>query len=191
VLSCEQEHRVGLKPIIRRVFAPRGRQPVVKVNHRFEWVYVVAFVHPESGRSIWYLLPVLNTKAFQAVLDDFAATALEPSQPGRSKRILLVVDRAGWHTSKNLRVPDGIELIFQPAYSPERSKPVRCWCWAKKVQPSERLWVLSDEVLTNRYFGSLGVLMARLSEQCVRLMADLGRVRAATLFWWWSRITVI
>ena len=151
---------------------------MVKVNHRFEWVYVVAFVHPESGRSIWYLLPVLNTKAFQAVLDDFAVTALEPSQPGRSKRILLVLDRAGWHTSQKLRVPDGIELIFQPAYSPE-------------VQPSERLWVLSDEVLVNRCFGSLSVLMARLSEQCVRLMADLGRVRAATLFWWWPRMTIV
>ena len=151
---------------------------MVKVNHRFEWLYVVAFVHPQSGRSIWYLLPVLNTKAFQAVLDDFAVSVLEPSQPGRSKRILLVVDRAGWHTSKNLRVPDGIELIFQPAYSPE-------------VQPSERLWVLSDELLTNRCFGSLGVLMARLSEQCVRLMADLKRVRAATLFWWWPRITIV
>jgi hypothetical protein len=34
-------------------------------------------------------------------------------------------------------------------------------------------------------------LMAQLSEQCVRLMADLGRVRAATLFWWWPRITVV
>ena len=129
----------------------------------------MAFVHPESGRSIWYLLPVLNTKSFQAVLNDFAESVLKPNQLGRSKRILLVVDRAGWHTSKNLLVPDGIELVFQPAYSPE-------------VQPSERLWVLSDEVLTNRCFGSLGVLMARLSEQCVRLMADLERVRAATLF---------
>lgn len=138
----------------------------------------MAFVHPESGRSIWYLLPVLNTKAFQVVLDDFAATAFEPNESGRSKRILLVLDRAGWHTSKNLRIPDGIELVFQPAYSPE-------------VQPSERLWVLSDEGLTNRCFGSLGVLMARLSEQCVRLMADLERVRAATLFWWWPRITVV
>ena len=164
--------------MIRRVYAPRGRQPVVKVNHRFEWVYVVAFVHPESGRSIWYLLPVLNTVSFQAVLENFAASEFESGQLGGSKRILLVVDRAGWHTSKDLRVPDGIELVFQPAYSPE-------------VQPSERLWVLSDEVLTNRCFSSLGVLMARLSEQCVRLMADLERVRASTLFWWWPRITII
>jgi hypothetical protein len=148
------------------------------VNHRFEWVYVVAFVHPESGRNIWYLLPVLNTKAFQAVLNDFAESVLKPNQLGRSKRILLVLDRAGWHTSKNLRIPDGIELVFQPAYSPE-------------VQPSERLWVLSDEVLTNRCFASLGMLMARLSEQCVRLMADLERVRAVALFWWWPRVTVI
>lgn len=139
---------------------------------------MVAFVHPESGRSIWYLLPVLNTPAFQAVLESCAASVLEPSQPGRSKRVLVVVDRAGWHTSNDLRIPDGLELVFAPAYS-------------REVQPSEGLWGLADEVVANRCFGSLGVLMARLSEQCVRLMADVGRVWVATLFWWWPRVTVI
>jgi hypothetical protein len=101
----------------------------------------VAFVHPESGRSIWYLLPVLNTKSFQAVLDDFAMTALEPSQPGRSRQILLVVDRAGWHTSKNLRIPAGIELVFQPAYSPERPKPVRCWFQGQEATQARQVLV--------------------------------------------------
>jgi transposase len=149
----------------------------VNVHHRFQWLYVVAFVHPESGRSLWYLLPVLNTSAFQAVLENFASSVLKPSQQGCSKRVLLVLDRAGWHTSQDLRVPDGIELVFQPAYSPE-------------VQPAERLWGLTDEVLANQCFRSLSSLTVRLSEQCVRLMVDVQRVRAATLFWWWPRITV-
>lgn len=149
------------------------------MNHRFEWLYLVAFVHPESGRNLWYLLPVLNTLAFQAVLDDFAATVFQPQplQPNPSKpskRILIVMDQAGWHTSKDLHIPQAIELVFQPAHSPE-------------VQPCERLWVLSDQALENRCFGSISALEDALSRQCVRLMEDPDRVRAQTFFWWWPR----
>jgi DDE superfamily endonuclease len=137
---------------------------VVKVHHRFEWLYVVAFVHPQSGRSLWYLLPVLNTAAFSVVLENFASSVLTENSSGRSRRVLIVLDRAGWHVSRGLRVPDGIELVFQPSYAPE-------------VQPCERLWVLTDEVLENRCFASLGALQARLFGQCERLMADVERVR--------------
>ena len=39
---------------------------------------------------------------------------------GTRKRVLLVLDQAGWHTAKNkLRVPEGIHLEFLPAHSPE------------------------------------------------------------------------
>ena len=38
---------------------------------------------------------------------------------GKKKRIALVVDRAGWHISEQVQVPEGIHLIFLPAYSPE------------------------------------------------------------------------
>jgi hypothetical protein len=117
----------------------------------------------------------LNTLAFQAALEDFAATALTPSREGLSKRVLIVVDRAGWHTSRDLQIPQGIELIFQPAHSPE-------------VQPCEPLWMLTDQALENRCFSSIATLEASLSKQCVRLMADPDRVSAHTLFWWWPRL---
>jgi hypothetical protein len=38
------EHRIGLKPILRRVWAPRGRRPIARGHHRYEWFYVTAFV---------------------------------------------------------------------------------------------------------------------------------------------------
>jgi hypothetical protein len=41
---------------------------------------------------------------------------------GTRKRILLVVDRAGWHTAKEkLKVPEGIHLEFLPSHRPHRS----------------------------------------------------------------------
>ena len=35
------EHRVGLQPILRRVWAPKGQRPVATVRPRYEWTYEV------------------------------------------------------------------------------------------------------------------------------------------------------
>ena len=51
------EHRVGLKPILRKVWSPVGERPIAAVHHRYEWTYVYSFVHPNSGATEWFLLP--------------------------------------------------------------------------------------------------------------------------------------
>jgi hypothetical protein len=43
------EHRIGLKPILRRVWAPKGATVKAPVAQRYEWMDVVAFVHPASA----------------------------------------------------------------------------------------------------------------------------------------------
>jgi hypothetical protein len=52
------EHRVGLKLVIRRVWASRGHRPLIRVQHRYEWLYVYGFLHPETGASQWVLLQI-------------------------------------------------------------------------------------------------------------------------------------
>jgi hypothetical protein len=47
------EHRVGLRPILRRVWAARGQRPVAIVRPRYEWTYVYAFVRPATGEAYW------------------------------------------------------------------------------------------------------------------------------------------
>lgn len=91
---------------------------------------------------------------------------------GRDRRIVLVVDGAGWHVARDLVVPDGIHLVFQPPYSPE-------------VQPSERLWPLINEVVANRDFESLVEHESAISERCVYLIDHPEVVRGPTLFGWW------
>jgi hypothetical protein len=46
---AEDEHRVGLKSIVRRIWAPKGTRPMAAVKEKYEWLYVYAFVHPTSG----------------------------------------------------------------------------------------------------------------------------------------------
>ena len=50
-LWCEDEHRLGLKPIIRKVWSPIGERPTVKVHQRYEWTYLYSFVRPKNWRG--------------------------------------------------------------------------------------------------------------------------------------------
>jgi transposase len=103
------EHRVGLKPILRKVWSPIGTRPTAVVQHRYEWLYVYGFVEPKSGKTLWYLIPSVNIQWMNVVLKNFASETVADGK----KIILLVQDRAGWHRSQKVNLPQGIvALIF-------------------------------------------------------------------------------
>jgi hypothetical protein len=162
------EHRIGLKPITRGVWAPVGERPIAVGHHRFEWLYVYGFVEPATGRTVWNVAEAVCKEMFELVLADFAKSA----GAGRSKRIVLQIDQAGWHGPENLVVPDGIRFVFQPAHSPE-------------LQPAEHLWDFVDEPLVNRCFDTIESLDRTVGDRCVALMEQTEMVRASTLFHWW------
>ena len=49
-LWTEDEARLGLKPVVRRVWAPVGKRPVALFKRGYEWTYLYGFVRPESGK---------------------------------------------------------------------------------------------------------------------------------------------
>ncbi len=53
-----------------------------------------------------WILPYVNTKLFSRVLADFA----REFELGAKKQIILAVDRAGWHISHDLEIPEGLHL---------------------------------------------------------------------------------
>ena len=168
-LWCEDEHRLGLKPILRKVWSPIAERPLVKVHQRYQWTYLYAFARPKSGEVHWLILPAVNAEVFSMALEHFAGEV----GAGKRKRILLVLDRAGWHTAKKkLRVPEGIHLEFLPSHSPE-------------LQPSERLWPLSDEAVANRYFEEIEELEEAIAARCVALGAQPEVIRSYTRYNWW------
>jgi transposase len=167
-VRAEDEHRLGLKPVRRRVWAPVGQRPTALGHHRYLWLYVVAFVRPTSGEAVWFLSTGLSKPFFEALL---AAFALETGA-GRERHIVLVLDNAGWHGPKGLAVPEGISLVFLPPYSPE-------------LQPAEHLWPLVDEPVVNRHFATLADLEAVVAERCRRL--DAAAIGPHTDFHWWPR----
>jgi hypothetical protein len=64
--------RLGLKPIVRRVWAPRGRRPTARFRRRYEWLYVYGFWRPKSGEVFWLILPTVNVAVFSLALSHFA-----------------------------------------------------------------------------------------------------------------------
>jgi hypothetical protein len=60
---------------------------------------------------------------------------------------VLVLDNAGWHVAKALRVPDNVTLLFLPAYSPELNPAERLWAWLRSHQLSNRVFADYGELL--------------------------------------------
>ena len=78
------------------------------MNWRFEWLWLVTFVHPESGESYGWIVPYINTDVFNLLLADFA----QYFGFGPDKHALLVVDQAGWHKAQQLESARGDSFIF-------------------------------------------------------------------------------
>jgi transposase len=161
------EHRVGLKPILRKVWSPIGTRPTAVVQHRYEWLYVYGFVEPKSGKTLWYLIPRVNIQWMNVVLKSFASETVA----AQKKIILLVQDRAGWHFSQKVNLPQGIIVEFLPPYSPE-------------LQPAERLWTLVDEPLINQHFETIDELEEVLAERCCVLETMRNKIRCLTNYHW-------
>ena len=69
------EHRVGLKPILKKVWSKIGIRPEAIVSYSYEWLYVYGFVKPKTGENLWYLIPRVNTKWLNVVYKNFAVDA--------------------------------------------------------------------------------------------------------------------
>jgi transposase len=167
---AEDEARLGLKPVTRRVWAPVGERPIARLNRGYEWTYLYGFVCPESGEVFWLVLPTVNMELFSMALQEFAKEV----GAGKEKRILLVVDRAGWHTGGEVEVPEGIHLEFLPSGSPE-------------LQPAERLWPLSNEAVANGLFEEIEQMEEALVNRCIELLDQAETIRDLTNYHWWPQ----
>jgi hypothetical protein len=166
-LWAEDETRLGLKPIARRVWAPKGRRPTAHGRTKYQWLYVSGFVHPASGRNLELLLPAANTDWMALALEEFARWA----DPAGEKLLVVLVDNAGWHVAKRLAVPANVVLHRLPPRTPE-------------LQPAEPLWPLVREAVANQGFDSLEALEPVPVGRCLWLIDHPAVVRGAVGFHW-------
>ena len=161
------EARLGLQPIVRRVWAPVGERPSAHHCRRYQWVYTYGFVHPDTGARYFLLLPGASVSMMQMALELFATEV----NPRRQQLIILLVYQAAWHMSQKLQVPPGIFLYLLLPYTPQ-------------LQPTECVWSLLREVVANQVFDNLDALEDVLVKRCQWLMQHPSVVQGKVGFDW-------
>ena len=164
---AQDEARLGLKPVARRVWAFKGGRPRSCGRTRYEWLYVYGFARPRTGETFCALLPRVNTALMGQALAAFAAHA----DPAGEKVLVVLVDNAGWHTARRLDVPANVVLHFLPACTPQ-------------LQPAEALWPLVREAVANRSIGRVGYLRRLVRRRLRHLAANPHEVRPRVGFHW-------
>jgi len=129
-----------------------GYRPVVPSLCVREYMYVYGAVDPICGDSTFIIAPNCNTDWTNAFFDVV-------SQRFPNDYILMVGDNASWHKSKGLKLPDNMELMHMPAYTPE-------------MNPTEQVWdEVKEKDFKNQFFDTL----KKVTEQLCKSFADIPR----------------
>lgn len=159
----QDEGRFGRVNIPRASWAPKGIRPNVGKQVIRQSFYVYSAVAVKEGEIISLILPYGNTE----MMNIFLKTVSE-SYP--NKEIIMQIDGAGWHRSKDLKIPANIHFIQQPPYSPE-------------VNPTEHIWEeLREKYLHNLVFNSLEDTMNKVEKGLKDLALKPDYVRSMTFF---------
>jgi transposase len=135
-LYYQDEARFGRINTVQRCWCMKGIIPAVKQQLIREYSYLFTAVCPETGTTCSLIMPTANSQT----MDLFLGT-LSEQQP--NERIILCMDKAGWHTTKQLKIPKNISIWFLPPYSPE-------------LNPVELIWrELRAKYLNNKTFKTL------------------------------------
>jgi hypothetical protein len=149
----EDEARVGQKNGQVRQWARRGTRPRQPADQRYENAYLFGAICPARGVGAALALPHADTAAMQLHLDEISRHVAEGAHA------VLLLDRAGWHTTGKLNVPENITPIFLPSRAPE-------------LNPVENVWQdLRSNWLSNRVFDTYDAIIDAACEASMKLMA--------------------
>src|ERR1039457_5784371 len=101
VVFFEDEGRFGR--ISREMFCwvkkdmiPTGARQMVR-----EYIYAYSILSPQTGNCYSMISPYCNTEAMNCFLQQIA-------EQYEQYRIIIILDKAGWHISKSLKLPDNL-----------------------------------------------------------------------------------
>jgi transposase len=135
------EARIGQQGTLTNVWAPRGTRPTAVKQTKYEWVYLYAAVEPATGESVALLAPNVNTATFNVFLKMLAA------EVKAEEHVVLIMDQAGWHRSKAMKLPACITVLLLPPYSPELNPVENLWHHLRSHQLSNRAYKDYDDLI--------------------------------------------
>ena len=164
-LLFQDEARFGRMVRIRRCWSPRPLRPTVDNGYERQFVYVYGAVSPLQGELDWMICREMNTVRMSEFLGQ-----VSEAHPGEF--MIMIVDGASSHRSKELVVPDNLRLVALPGYSPE-------------LNPQEHVWdELREKEFPNRVFADLESVIAQLHEGLPRLANNPKTLQSLTAWPW-------
>lgn len=109
----------------RYCWCRKGLRPSVPCHHIREYRYAYGAVEPQCGESFFLVLPYCNTVCMNIFLQEMSKTYADDY-------IILVADGAAWHRAKGLKIPQNIEIIPLPPYTPEMNPIEQIWSWIRQ-----------------------------------------------------------
>ncbi len=148
----QDEARIGQKNGLVRQWARRGSRPRQPADQRYENAYLFGAICPARGTGAALALPYADTGAMQLHLDEISRHV------ARGAHAVLLLDRAGWHTTAKLVIPANITPIFLPSRAPE-------------LNPVENVWqYLRANWLSNRVFETYEAIIEAACEAWQKLI---------------------
>jgi hypothetical protein len=164
-LCFQDEARFGRMVRFRRCWAPSPLRPKVYNGYEREFTYVYGSVSPLDGKLDWCLTSKMNTLEMKAFLSQVSAAYPD-------EFILMIVDGASSHKSKDLEIPENLRLIRLPPYSPE-------------LNPQEHVWDdLREKEFPNRVSANMEQVIVGLKHGLSEMSADAQRLRSLTAWPW-------
>jgi transposase len=130
-----------------------------------EYTYAFVALSPHDGVMDSLILPQVSGEVMSVFLR-------EVSERHPDEFILMIMDGAGWHKAKALKVPENMELIFLPPYSPQ-------------LNPVEHIWdSIRENSFNNEAFNSIDGVEDQLVRSLVALEQHPASVASMTGFPW-------
>lgn len=154
----QDEMRVGQKNSLVYQWAKTGSRPRQPKDQRYENAYVFGAVCPSRDTGVALIMPQADTEAMQAHLDAIGR-AIAPGS-----HALVILDKAGWHTTRKLEPPANITLVPLPPACPE-------------LNAAENIWqYLRQTYLANRVFAHYTAILDACQDAWRKLLAETGRI---------------
>ncbi len=136
-----------------RIWAKKGEPLNIKVKQGYQSIYMYSSVSPHTGEDFSLILPYVNTEMMDIYLEELSKAYSE-------KEIFIIMDQAGWHKSKELKIPQNIKIEYLPPYSPELNPVEKLWQWIKK------------EAVHNEVFDTIEQLMESVQDEYLKLSTE-------------------
>ncbi len=164
------EARIGQKGRTCHRWDKKGERPPGLIDQRFASAWLYAAVRPKSGDDVALVLPSVSGVAMTIFLRHFG----ENLRPG--VHAVLVLDQAGWHGAKALKVPANITLVPLPSYSPQ-------------LNPVQRVWeYLRERFLSHRLHQDFDAVLEAACRAWNRLTAETGRLLSLCAYPWITQV---